>query len=81
MDIEMADSEMKLKHNIKDTVFRDLFSNPKYLLKMYQALHPEDVSTTESDLEIITLQRIESADSGLWADNDSHQEYHQDMQR
>lgn len=58
MDIEMADSEMKLKHNIKDTVFRDLFSNPKYLLKMYQALHPEDVSTTESDLEIITLQSI-----------------------
>ena len=52
------DSEMKLKHNIKDTVFRDLFSNPKYLLKMYQALHPEDVSATESDLEIITLQSI-----------------------
>ena len=58
MDIEMAESEMKLKHNIKDTVFRDLFSNPKYLLKMYQALHPEDISATESDLEIITLQSI-----------------------
>ncbi len=58
MDIDMAESEMKLKHNIKDTVFRDLFSEPKYLLKMYQALHPEDVSATESDLEIVTLQSI-----------------------
>ena len=58
MDIDMAESEIKLKHNIKDTVFRDLFSEPKYLLKMYQALHPEDASATESDLEIVTLQSI-----------------------
>ena len=58
MNTDMTESEMKLKHNIKDTVFRDLFSEPKYLLKMYQALHPEDISATESDLEIVTLQSI-----------------------
>ena len=35
-----------------------MFSNPKYLLKLYRVLHPEDESITEADLEIVTLQSI-----------------------
>lgn len=46
------------KRTAKDTVFKSLFSEPKYLLQLYQALHPEDTETTEDDLTIITLQNI-----------------------
>lgn len=47
-----------IKRNGKDTVFRDLFSNKKYLLQLYKALHPEDSTITENDLDIVTLQSI-----------------------
>ena len=47
-----------IKYSGKDTVFRDMFSNPKYLLQLYRVLHPEDESITEADLEIVTLQSI-----------------------
>lgn len=50
--------ELKMKRTVKDTVFRDLFSCPKYLLQLYQALHPEDTDITEQDLKIVTLQNI-----------------------
>ena len=29
--------------------------DPKYLIKLYRALHPEDVTTTEDDLSDITV--------------------------
>lgn len=48
----------KPKYTAKDSVFRALFSDPRYLLEMYRTLHPEDTATTEDDLEIITLQQI-----------------------
>ena len=47
-----------IKRNAKDTVFRDLFSNKKYLLQLYLALHPDDTSITENDLDIVTLESI-----------------------
>ena len=50
--------EKRIKYSGKDTVFRDMFSNPKYLLQLYRVLHPEDKSITEADLEIVTLQSI-----------------------
>lgn len=46
------------KYTAKDSVFRALFSDPKYLLQLYQALHPEDTTMRADDLEIITLQQI-----------------------
>ena len=51
-------SAPKVKYTVKDSVFTDLFSIPKYLLQLYQALHPEDLETTEEDLVHITLQNI-----------------------
>ena len=48
----------RIKYFGKDTVFRDMFSNPKYLLQLYHALHPEDESITEADLELVILQSI-----------------------
>ena len=47
-----------IKYSGKDTVFRDMFSNSKYLLQLYRVLNPEDESITEADLEIVTLQSI-----------------------
>ena len=48
----------KMKLAVKDTVFRDLFSQKKYLLQMYQALHPDDTTITADDLDIVTLKSI-----------------------
>ena len=48
----------KMKLTVKDTVFRDLFSQKKYLLQMYQALHPDDTTITADDLNIVTLKSI-----------------------
>ncbi len=42
----------------KDSVFSDLFSDKKYLLQLYQALHPEDIEATEDDLQLITLKSV-----------------------
>ncbi len=55
-----------MKREIKDSVFTYLFRQPEYMLKLYQTLHPEDTSTTESDLKLITLQNILS--TGIYND-------------
>lgn len=47
-----------MKLAVKDTVFMDLFSQKKYLLQMYQALHPDDTTITADDLNIVTLKSI-----------------------
>ena len=44
--------------SIKDSVFRDLFSQPGNLLQLYQVLHPEDTTATEADLGNITIQNV-----------------------
>ena len=49
-----------MKRTVKASVFEDLFSNKEYLLELYQALHPEDLTTTESDLEYVTLNQVMS---------------------
>ncbi|MCD7778092.1 MAG: hypothetical protein LUH47_06285 [Clostridiales bacterium] len=51
-------SKNTVKRNIKDTVFTKMFSEKKYLLKLYQALHPEDTTSTEDDLKTITLETV-----------------------
>ena len=43
---------------IKDSVFRDLFSMPEYLLELYKSLHPEDDTITEDDLGNVTIRNI-----------------------
>lgn len=53
----MAD-DTKVKKTVKDSVFTDLFGNSKYLLQLYQALHPEDQEAEERDLKTITLENI-----------------------
>lgn len=50
--------DIKVKQTVKDSVFTDLFGNPKYLLQLYQALHPEDTDVKEEDLKTITLENI-----------------------
>ena len=45
----------KLKRNIKDSIFTQLFKEKKYLLELYKCLHPEDKTVTESDIDIETL--------------------------
>ncbi len=46
------------KRTVKDSVFRDLFGEPEYLLQLYKALHPEDQEVTKEELEIVTMKNI-----------------------
>jgi len=46
------------KYTIKDSVFSDLFKIKKYLLQLYKALHPEDVTATEDELTDITISNV-----------------------
>lgn len=50
--------EDNAKRTVKDSVFTDLFGNSKYLLQLYQSLHPEDMNVQETDLKTITLANI-----------------------
>ena len=51
-----GNTELKLKRTIKDSVFTHLFGDVNYTLKMYQALHPEDTTTTVDDIKIMTIE-------------------------
>ena len=46
------------KRTIRDSVFSDLFGNKKYLLQLYQTLHPEDMGATQEDLTDVTIQNV-----------------------
>ncbi|MCD8130019.1 MAG: hypothetical protein LUE16_01860 [Lachnospiraceae bacterium] len=48
----------KANRTVKDSVFRDLFSDKKYLLMLYQTLHPEDKDCTEDNLTCVTLKQV-----------------------
>ena len=47
-----------VKWTAKDSVFTNLFKEPKYLLRLYQALHPEDKKVTEKDLMDVTINNV-----------------------
>ena len=51
-------NQVKAKKTTKDSVFRDLFENPTYLLQLYQALHPEDTEVTEEQISRVTIQNV-----------------------
>ena len=46
------------KYTAKDSVFTNLFSDPKYLLQLYKALHPADLDATEENISNVTIQNI-----------------------
>ena len=52
------DGNTVTKRTAKDSVFTDLFSDSKYLLRFYQAIHPEDNEVKEEDLRTVTLENI-----------------------
>ena len=53
-----TDTQNTAKQAAKDSLFCDLFGNPKYLFQLYQALHPEDVSTTEDEIGNVTIKNV-----------------------
>jgi hypothetical protein len=52
------ETEIKIKRNIKDSVFSHLFRDPKYLLQLYKALHPEDTEAIEKDIQNVTIKNV-----------------------
>ena len=57
---------MKIRRNVKDSVFTHLFSIPKYRKELYLSLHPEDANIREDEIESVTLSNVLS--SGLYND-------------
>ncbi len=53
-----AEQNNYVKFAVKDSVFSDLFHNKRYLVQLYQALHPEDTTVTESDLTDVTIRNV-----------------------
>lgn len=53
-----AHSKEVVKRTAKDSVFRDLFGNPRYLIELYQVLHPEDKDVDEDKLGIVTIKNV-----------------------
>ena len=47
-----------MKRTIKDSVFTNLFQDKKYLIQLYQALHPEDKAVTEDKLTDVTIENV-----------------------
>ena len=50
--------EQVAKYTAKDSVFTSLFREPKYLLQLYQALHPEDREATEDSITNVTITNV-----------------------
>ena len=47
-----------VKHTVKDSVFKDVFSIPENVLELYRTFHPEDSCVTVEDIQISTLSSI-----------------------
>lgn len=59
MGVESKETKKtETKRTVKDSVFCNLFGESKYLLQLYQALHPEDKKVREDDLKTVTLENI-----------------------
>jgi len=58
LENERTDSATLMKRTIKDSVFTNLFKDKKYLIQLYQALHPDDKNVTENDIKDITINNI-----------------------
>ena len=56
--MEQVNPNNRFNRNAKASVFEDLFSDPKNLLALYKALHPEDTTATEDDLKHVELRNI-----------------------
>lgn len=52
------DKATKVKRNVQDTIFHNLFSDPKNMVQMYKELHPEEQDVGIEDLQIVTLEDI-----------------------
>ena len=48
----------KTKRTVKDSVFTKLFGEKEYAFELYKSFHPEDTTSTQDDLEIITLENV-----------------------
>jgi hypothetical protein len=56
--MDTSEQPVKAKRTTKNSVFLNLFGDKKYLLQLYQTLHPEDADATEDDLDIVTIENI-----------------------
>lgn len=65
--------DSKVNRKSKDSVFCDLFSDPKYILQLYSVLHPEDDVTKVTDITLVTLEnqilRLQYNDLGFIVGN------------
>lgn len=57
-NINQKATEEIAKRTAKDSVFTDLFQDPKYLIQLYRALHPEDQDVTEESITNVTIKNI-----------------------
>ena len=47
-----------IKRTYRDNLFTAMFSEVEYILLLYQALHPEDKTTTEAEIDNVTISNV-----------------------
>ena len=50
--------EVKIRRNVRDSVFRAIITKPKYLLELYRSLHPEDTTIREDELRLVDKDNV-----------------------
>ncbi len=58
MDMEEASEGLRVRRNVKDSVFVRFFRERENVFELYRELHPEDESTTLEDVRIRTVKRV-----------------------
>ena len=48
----------ELNSRVKDSVFKDLFSNNEYLFRLYRETFPQDRSVSIDDIELCSLKQV-----------------------
>ena len=54
----MKTEKTKVRRTVKNTIFLDLFSIPRYMLEMLKTLHPEMTDLKEGDIVPVTLNPV-----------------------
>ncbi len=54
----IPNDDTTVKHTVKDSVFKDIFSKLENVLELYKELHPEDSTVAADDIQISTLESI-----------------------
>lgn len=55
---DLRRKHLKVRRDLRDSIFTHLFRRKEYVLELYKTLHPEDTEVTLADIRIITIENV-----------------------